>query len=624
MPARLSRLFGTILKPTPVIDIGNKLTTPTVTANCGILTTGTVAGSKVTFNVWPNATWNSALITGGTGSMLICNALNTTTTINVENGAVWNIGQAATGGIATNVNFANFAPTAGNPTTAKLNIAAGGTVNVTGGIFMTANVDSATARPQGDIDIYGTFNTGAGTTLQLGRRGESTFTIFSGGKMNNANGGEMQAGYTRIWVKDGGEFKSTSGSFTMSRYRASLNAANRNSEAKIDCEGIFGIFGGNLNMCHDATAKAAINVSGNGKMRVGHSSSSRSLYTPNNTGAEQAIVNVSGGRLTVSGSVTRASGTLATNLVRSFTMSGGETNVRTFTGGTTEVGTLTHSGGVLSPAAYVLASDSYNEVLKTDIAVPYNQTTTAATIQIDIAGTTASTGTAGTGFYDVIASTSTMAVQGPLKVIFRDNFQQSVGSGNTFTVITCTGGITGSFSNVVGGKVKAYLPDGVTEDGEFTVTQTANSVVLSNYYSPNLAPVITLTDAYTYLGAGPVAISPVVTDENIGTVAYLWSIVSQPVGSSCVINPNTTTKNITVTTDMVGDYVLSLKATDSAGKFSSAPVTIHVLADACAAAQHMPSYIALKGDENSNCKVDFIDFALLAGNWNKCNNINCP
>jgi hypothetical protein len=45
-------------------------------------------------------------------------------------------------------------------------------------------------------------------------------------------------------------------------------------------------------------------------------------------------------------------------------------------------------------------------------------------------------------------------------------------------------------------------------------------------------------------------------------------------------------------------------------------VEINVYADSCEAAQNNPNgYTAPAGDMNNDCKVDFVDFATLAGAW---------
>ena len=90
-------------------------------------------------------------------------------------------------------------------------------------------------------------------------------------------------------------------------------------------------------------------------------------------------------------------------------------------------------------------------------------------------------GTASNG-YDYLVIGGTMTAGGQLGVQFVNNFQKTITSGDSFTIIKATGGITGSFSNAIsGGTVETT--DGF---GSFNVSygpgaSQPNEVILSNF-----------------------------------------------------------------------------------------------------------------------------------------------
>jgi hypothetical protein len=616
---------GTGGKMTPTINIGSSLT-PTVAANSGVLNIAGTANSNVTINVWPNATWNTGPSTGtaAIAQSNVGNAAAATATINVKNGATWNLNRAPL--VLSNT----------VTSTSTLNIESGATVNFTNGQKLISctnggnnGVDYKTT--VANVNVYGTLNLSGGTSdgfsWSPGGRGTDNTTIYSGGLINLPSGISTDAGNPQIVIKSGGRLVS-SGLIRLARNGGNIGGDGNNSSAITVDGGTFDLLGGGLQLSH-TSGKSALYVKNGGLARIGSSTSSQNISMPYDATARKSIVEVSGGRLTVSGALSRNGNPFYTGIVRTFTISGGEVNIRSIDGAATTSGpVITHTGGILSPACYIAASNSYNEVFKTDLNSSaatgegtrrYTQDTTAATIQIDIAGTTQSNATAtATNHYDYIISTMPMDIKGNLNVVFRNNFNLSIGSTNTFEVIRCMAGInftngTSTFNNVTAGKVPGYTPSG-DQDGTFDVVVTNTSVKLTNYYSPNLAPFVSVTSpAYGYLG-GATAITPTVTDESIGTVTYLWTATA-PAGGSVVFNPNATSKNVTVTpSGATGDYTLTLTATDSGGKFSSASLTFRVYTDGCAAAK-IAGTAAMTGDINADCRVNFLDFALMAGNW---------
>jgi hypothetical protein len=95
----------------------------------------------------------------------------------------------------------------------------------------------------------------------------------------------------------------------------------------------------------------------------------------------------------------------------------------------------------------------------------------------------------------------------------------------------------------------------------------------------------------------------------------LWSVVSQPAGSTVVFTPAATnTEDLSVRLDRAGTYVLKLTATD--GDLNpSVTVTVTVYADACAYAQVQPGFAWMAGDINYDCEVNLEDLLAMTERW---------
>jgi hypothetical protein len=500
-----------------------------------------------------------------------------------------------------------------------LNVMPGATLTIGSVGIESAYGDSLGGYSTGNINVYGTIDSQATNGVRLARRGDSTMTIYSGGKLlSPGNRVELQGGNGTLDVKVGGYVNTSelrlNNNCGENLYVARLN----NTTGTVDCNGIInvtssaGIGLGTATQGTNPTPRAVLNLK-SGAITVGSSTTAGNIHFPSNLNSLKTIVNVNGGRLTVAGSVLRAAGTLNPAIDRQFNITGGQVNIRTWND---LAGNLTQAGGTFSPAIYIAATDSYNEVGMTyfgTAAVNYTQQA-GATIQIDIAGSTQSTGGVAAGRYDFISSAGNISLAGPLMVIFRESYELYANNVSTYAVISAAN-ISGGFSNLSGGKVNAYDASG-NYQGQYTVTMNPTSVVLSNYSATNLPPIVTMSDIYTYLAvANSISIAPTVTDENIGTVAYVWSITAQPLGSNVTITPNTTTKDITVGVDMVGVYTLRLTATDGGGKIGVNSITINVAADACEAAKAKPGFIRLYGDVDNNCVVNMVDVGLMVSNW---------
>jgi hypothetical protein len=116
-------------------------------------------------------------------------------------------------------------------------------------------------------------------------------------------------------------------------------------------------------------------------------------------------------------------------------------------------------------------------------------------------------------------------------------------------------------------------------------------------------------------GTTTVDLSGTVTDATGDVTATTWSVVSLPPDSAVSIANNSaaaTTATLTVT----GTYVLELHAVDAALNEEADQMEISVYGDSCEAAKNNPNgYTAPLGDVNNDCKMDFIDLAILAASW---------
>ncbi len=163
-------------------------------------------------------------------------------------------------------------------------------------------------------------------------------------------------------------------------------------------------------------------------------------------------------------------------------LSGGPTNARqifAFTGGTLVAGTvtathlrsadtaangtLTQSGGTLAPGDQGIAGRTV--ITGNYVLAP------AATLAVDLGGTTQATAYQ-TGQYDYLTVSGTTSFSGSLAISLINGFTPS--NATSFTVLNSTGALTGTFGQrlaTTGG------------EGTFLVTQTGNTVVLSQYLS---------------------------------------------------------------------------------------------------------------------------------------------
>jgi hypothetical protein len=143
------------------------------------------------------------------------------------------------------------------------------------------------------------------------------------------------------------------------------------------------------------------------------------------------------------------------------------------------IGTLANYGGTLAPGYLGFPG-------KTTITGNYAVSNSAATLAIDLGGTTQATAfTNALNSYDYVSASGTAALGGSLKVNLINNFSNSIAATNSFIILTA-GSLSGAFTNVTGGRVPVANYSG----GSFQVVTTATSVVLTNFSVPVSAPPI--------------------------------------------------------------------------------------------------------------------------------------
>jgi len=132
-------------------------------------------------------------------------------------------------------------------------------------------------------------------------------------------------------------------------------------------------------------------------------------------------------------------------------------------------------------------------------------------------------------------------------------------------------------------------------------------------------PAAWLTD-----GTGQTTLDATVTDDATASPTLAWSVVSEPnEGTASIAGP--TAADTVVTFTELGQYTLQLTADDGEAldNISTRTITIGVFNDSCEAAASLPGYAVMPGDINADCKVDFLDFAIIAGGWLECNALDC-
>ncbi len=203
-------------------------------------------------------------------------------------------------------------------------------------------------------------------------------------------------------------------------------------------------------------------------------------------GLSQTSFNLSGGKLLVQGSV---SGNQADGAKQAFVWTGGTlaTSGVNLSKLVSSVGTavVTNSTNTLNNAGGTLAPGDVGTAGKTTITGNYVSSAPAASLAVDLGGTSIATGFQhAISFHDTVSITGTTTLAGMLTVSLVNGFVPT--GAQSFTILSSTGALTGAFSNVAFGS-RVTSTDGGTS---FLVTQSGNTVVLSQAASTNIAPAV--------------------------------------------------------------------------------------------------------------------------------------
>ncbi len=400
----------------------------------------------------------SAAVAGTAGGGFISQDSTGTATVTLASGTnlFQNLSSTAAGTLnlgGTGTYYFNSAATGFN---------AGSTTNFNSGVYYFTSTGN-TANTIGNWAINGAtvtlgggrFSGNAGGSLTLN---SGTFRVM-GNPLNNENG----PGPAFTFNIAGGNFITTPNSNSGGTYSWGLGAGTAGS-----------------------TSAATANQTG-GAVTVGspeNSNVSNSFNAlqigPGAPSSHASTYNLSGGTLRLYGGVQGgfAAGVSGSN---NFNWTGG-----TLTTGSYNATNLTSNDGISAAATGTLfqggstsilapgeSFNGYNFGGKTTITGNYK--IDGGSVSLGIGGTTAAgTFHDTTAKFDNLTATGTVELGGTLNIFLRNGFTPA--NLNTFTIVTGTGGVSGTFTNLSGGKVT--LTGGATFD---VTTVGGNTVVLSNY-----------------------------------------------------------------------------------------------------------------------------------------------
>jgi hypothetical protein len=153
-------------------------------------------------------------------------------------------------------------------------------------------------------------------------------------------------------------------------------------------------------------------------------------------------------------------------------------------------------------------------------------------------------------------------------------------------------------------------------------TPVTNPSAVWSFGVNDIAPTINAgPDLVSYLvgGTKTESIAPTVVDPDtsLSLLTYQWT---QTAGPAATISAPTS-KNTNLVFNTVGSYFFHVTVSD--GTFSgSDDIRVRIFATPCLAAQNTPGFAFQSSDFDKSCRVNFVDFALLASNWQKCNSVD--
>lgn len=430
-----------------------------------------------------------------------------------------------------------------NSSSAGLRISNTGTVEVRSGTWRTNDAGSNnTGAFTGTLLVTGgTFATGGGRYAGQFNGSTGTRIVVSGGNFTVTGGGNTvsNSGYLGLGTHSASLVPGAS--LSMNVTGGVVDVARGNGTLPAGVAGAALVIGGQGN------TTALFNQSG-GVVRVGLSAGSHVLTGAANantfanlsigsqTVSNNAAYTLAGGSLLVAGSI---EGAASSGGVSNFNFLGGNLSVATFnatllghsptanvmanqTQTSTAVGTLVNRGGTLAPGGQGTAG-------RTVISGNYSVVTGA--LLVEIGGATQASAFQ-TGQYDFLSITGSATLGGNLAFQLLPGFTPS--ANQTFTVLTASGGLSGTFANAPAGQ-RIVSANGLAT---FLVSQTANSVSLGQYL-PVTAPTIGSVSSPTQVLPGDTAVLGV-TANSLAPVTYEWR-------KNSVLLPTETASSLTLT-----------------------------------------------------------------------------
>ncbi len=467
--------FGMTTVSGGTLKIGNGATSGSVPTNISL------TGGNLAFNRADNYT-QAGVVSGASINSSITNKSTATGNyLNLNFAAGTNVF-----GSLFNNSAGTLAVAAANATnifSSRLSIAAGSTLVFNSGNFQFTNDGFANGGQSG----YGTCVVSNAANVLLGVGSWINWTNLQVVGTNSVLAGN--AGLTllgnpmQVTIANGGTLATTSGSIGQGNlfgpayngYQSSVTiqqsggslllAANKNYSMGGAAGGytnVFNLSGGTVNLLGGSSANLTLgaDTGGNGLTLfsltgTGKLLASGTVSGSQTTGTPQQIFDFSGGTLAVA--TVNATGLASTNAPTTY-------------------GTLINNGGTLAPGDFGTSG-------KTTITGNYAVSNSAAVLTIDLGGTSqANAFTNAPNYFDFVSVSGVAALGGNLSVRLINNFVPA--TNNSFTILTASGGVSGAFANVIGGRVPVANYAG----GSFLVVTTATSVVLTNFSVAISAP----------------------------------------------------------------------------------------------------------------------------------------
>ena len=324
-----------------------------------------------------------------------------------------------------------------------------------------------------------TFN---GGTWSLGQTGQNNSNSEMTGTATLTNGAAVtqisQSSFTHgNWVINNGNLTVLGGT------AQHIDGKVANLSFTLGSNGTLNIPAGGLTLGNNSASLLSLNdyltLGNGGTANIGTAivPGNLQLGSTNAQTAETDTVTLSGGKLVVSASILASTGTGQT---RVFNWTRGQLSAFTITpssnfaatsgtaGGITQTG-LNQTGGTLAPGDVGTAGET---------VINGNYTSgTAATLAMDIGGTTQASGAFQNGQYDHVSVTGATLLGGNLALALINPGSFTPTNSQTFNMLNSTLTLTGSFANVAFGN--RVVTTG--SEGSFTVTKTGNTVVLGSY-----------------------------------------------------------------------------------------------------------------------------------------------